>query len=57
MACDDEIIPLQERIETVGEDADLQEVYETFANEVSEGDAPPKFLNLFLLKEFVSRNR
>ncbi len=27
MACDDEIIPLQERIETVGEDSDLQEVY------------------------------
>jgi hypothetical protein len=27
MACDDEIIPLQERIETVGDDADLQEVY------------------------------
>jgi superfamily I DNA/RNA helicase len=23
MACDDEIIPLQERIETVGDDADL----------------------------------
>jgi len=29
MACDDEIVPLQERIETVGDDADLQEVYET----------------------------
>jgi UvrD-like helicase C-terminal domain len=29
MACDDEIIPLQARIETVGEDADLQEVYDT----------------------------
>jgi len=29
MACDDEIIPLQERIETVGDDADLHEVYET----------------------------
>jgi superfamily I DNA/RNA helicase len=29
MACDDEIIPLQERIETVGDDADLQEVYES----------------------------
>ncbi len=29
MACDDEIIPLQERIETVGDDSDLQEVYET----------------------------
>ena len=29
MACDDEIIPLQERIESVGDDADLQEVYDT----------------------------
>jgi superfamily I DNA/RNA helicase len=29
MACDDEIIPLQERIETVGDDADLQEMYDT----------------------------
>jgi superfamily I DNA/RNA helicase len=29
MACDDEIIPLQERIETVGDNADLQEVYDT----------------------------
>ncbi len=29
MACDDEIIPSQERIETVGDDADLQEVYDT----------------------------
>jgi superfamily I DNA/RNA helicase/mRNA-degrading endonuclease RelE of RelBE toxin-antitoxin system len=29
MACDDEIIPLQERIETVADDADLQEVYNT----------------------------
>jgi len=29
MACDDEILPLQERIETVGDDADLQEVYDT----------------------------
>ena len=29
MACDDEIMPSQERIETVGEDADLQEVYDT----------------------------
>jgi len=29
MACDDEIIPLQERIETVADDADLQEVYDT----------------------------
>lgn len=29
MACDDEIMPLQERIETVSDDADLQEVYDT----------------------------
>ena len=29
MACDDEVIPLQERIEMVGDDADLQEVYDT----------------------------
>jgi superfamily I DNA/RNA helicase/mRNA-degrading endonuclease RelE of RelBE toxin-antitoxin system len=29
MACDDEIIPLQERIETVGEEGDLQDVYDT----------------------------
>lgn len=29
MACDDEVIPLQERIATVGEDSDLEEVYDT----------------------------
>ena len=29
MACDDEVVPLQERIDTVGDDADLQEVYDT----------------------------
>ena len=29
MACDDEVIPLQERIETVADDADLEEVYDT----------------------------
>ena len=29
MACDDEIIPSQQRIETVGDDSDLQEVYDT----------------------------
>jgi mRNA-degrading endonuclease RelE of RelBE toxin-antitoxin system len=29
MACDDEIIPSQTRIATVGDDADLQEVYDT----------------------------
>jgi hypothetical protein len=29
MACDDEVIPLQSRIESVGEDSDLKEVYDT----------------------------
>lgn len=29
MACDDEIIPLQERIETAADDTDLEEVYNT----------------------------
>jgi len=29
MACDDEIVPLQARIETVADDADLEEVYNT----------------------------
>jgi superfamily I DNA/RNA helicase len=29
MACDDEVIPLQERIEAIGDQADLPEVYET----------------------------
>lgn len=29
MACDDEVVPLQERIETVTDDSDLQEVYDT----------------------------
>jgi hypothetical protein len=29
MACDDEVIPLQERIETVADDAELEEVYNT----------------------------
>ena len=29
MACDDEIIPSQERIENVGDDADLKEVCDT----------------------------
>ncbi len=29
MACDDEIIPLQERIESIGDDADLEEIYAT----------------------------
>ena len=29
MACDDEVIPLQERIESVADDTDLEEVYNT----------------------------
>lgn len=29
MACDDEVIPLQERIESVSDDSDLDEVYQT----------------------------
>jgi len=29
MACDDDVIPLQERIEAVGEDGDLQETYDS----------------------------
>ena len=29
MACDDEVLPLQARIEEVGEDSDLKEVYDT----------------------------
>lgn len=32
MACDDEVIPLQERIQSVADDADLQEVYDTERN-------------------------
>jgi superfamily I DNA/RNA helicase/mRNA-degrading endonuclease RelE of RelBE toxin-antitoxin system len=32
MACDDEVIPLQERIETVTDDADIEEVYNTERN-------------------------
>jgi superfamily I DNA/RNA helicase len=29
MACDDEIVPLQSRIEQIADDADLEEVYAT----------------------------
>ena len=29
MACDDDILPLQERIETVADETELDEVYET----------------------------
>lgn len=57
MACDDEVIPLQERIETVVDDADLQEVYDTERHLlyvactrardhllVTSGDVPSEFL-------------
>jgi superfamily I DNA/RNA helicase len=29
MACDDEVVPLQSRIESVADDADLKDVYDT----------------------------
>ena len=29
MACDEEVIPLQERIEAISDDSDLREVYDT----------------------------
>ena len=29
MACDDEVVPLQERIEAVADEADLEDVYDT----------------------------
>ncbi len=29
MACDDEVVPLQERIESVADNADLEDVYDT----------------------------
>jgi len=29
MGCDDEVLPLQERIEAIADDADLEEVYNT----------------------------
>lgn len=32
MACDDEVIPLQERVEAITDDADLEEVYNTERN-------------------------
>ncbi|HKZ78887.1 MAG TPA: 3'-5' exonuclease [Pyrinomonadaceae bacterium] len=58
MACDDEVIPLQERIETVTDEADLKEVYETERHLlyvactrardfllVTSGDTPSEFLD------------
>lgn len=32
MACDDEVISLQERVEAVTDDADIEEVYNTESN-------------------------
>jgi superfamily I DNA/RNA helicase len=58
MACDDEVIPLQERIETVADGADLEEVYNTERHLlyvactrardyllVTSGDTPSEFLD------------
>ncbi|TAN44444.1 MAG: hypothetical protein EPN22_06665 [Nitrospirae bacterium] len=58
MACDDEIIPLQQRIETVADDSDLQDVYDTERHLlyvactrardhllVTSGDTPSEFLD------------
>ena len=58
MACDDEIIPSQERIETVSDDTDLEEVYNTERHLlyvactrardhllVTSGDTPSEFLD------------
>ncbi|ESP62536.1 putative DNA helicase [Smithella sp. ME-1] len=58
MACDDEIVPLQQRIEMAGDDAELEEVYNTErhllyvactrAREnllITSGDSPSEFLD------------
>lgn len=58
MACEDEVIPSQERIETIADEADLQEVYETERHLlyvactrardyllVTSGDIPSEFLD------------
>ena len=58
MACDDEIIPLQQRIQMVGDDADLEEVYNTERHLlyvactrardhllITSGDSPSEFLD------------
>ncbi|OQB55659.1 MAG: ATP-dependent DNA helicase UvrD2 [Deltaproteobacteria bacterium ADurb.Bin151] len=58
MACDDEVVPLQERIETADDDADLEEVYNTERHLlyvactrardhllVTSGDSPSEFLD------------
>lgn len=64
MACDDEIIPLQVRIETVADDADLQEIYDTERHLlyvactrardhllVTSGDVPSEFLDDLVLQK------
>jgi mRNA-degrading endonuclease RelE of RelBE toxin-antitoxin system len=64
MACDDEIIPSQERIETVTDDSDLQEVYDTERQLlyvactrardhllVTSGDTPSEFLDDLRIKD------
>ena len=58
MACDDEVISLQERIETVADDTDLEEIYNTERHLlyvactrardyllVTSGDTPSEFLD------------
>ena len=58
MACDDEVIPSQDRIETVADEADLEEVYNTERHLlyvactrardylfVTSGDSPSEFLD------------
>jgi len=69
MACDDEVIPLQERIETVVDDSDLQEVYDTERHLlyvactrardhllVTSGDMPSEFLDDLALKASIRQN-
>jgi len=63
MACDDEIIPSQERIESVADNADLEEVYDTERHLlyvactrardrllITSGDVPSEFLDDLLYK-------
>jgi superfamily I DNA/RNA helicase len=58
MACDDEVIPLQDRIETIADESDLLEVYNTERHLlyvactrardyllVTSGDSPSEFLD------------
>jgi superfamily I DNA/RNA helicase len=67
MACDDEIIPWQQRIETIADDADLQEVYDTERHLlyvactrardrllVTSGDTPSEFLDD--LRQYISHD-